>query len=115
MARHRLSSPQDIDVAQKVDHRSDLPYKLLAIVKSFVSDPLYTQTLRRASEIVGGINELGMKLGVSAFDIERWLLGQAAIPPDVFLRAVDIVSAQGIEISSRRIKIDVPGAGDKPH
>lgn len=77
---------------------------------------LYTQTLRRAAEIAGGTNELGTQLGVSSVDIEYWLLGKQAIPPDVFLRAVDIVSAKDVEeISNPNIKINTPEPPDTAH
>ena len=77
---------------------------------------VYSQTLLRAAEIAGGIEQLGTRLGVSPFVLEHWLLGMQPVPPDVFLRAVDIVSAKDVdEITNPHIAINAPKPPDASH
>jgi DNA-binding transcriptional regulator YdaS (Cro superfamily) len=57
---------------------------------------VHAQTLRRAAEIAGGLTQLSAHLGVPERALEVWLTGTQPIPPDVFLRAVDIVTANQI-------------------
>jgi DNA-binding transcriptional regulator YdaS (Cro superfamily) len=54
------------------------------------------QTLRRAAEIAGGLGRLSAHLGVPERAVEQWARGAQPIPPDIFLRAVDIVTAKQI-------------------
>ena len=51
----------------------------------------YARTLGRASQIIGGTDELAARLGVRSEDLCRWLQGTEQVPVDVFLQAVDIV------------------------
>jgi len=53
--------------------------------------PVYEQTLRRASEIVGDDESLAQLLGCTRSQLLLWLSGDERPPMDVFLRAVDIV------------------------
>jgi len=50
------------------------------------------RTLQRAAEIVGGPDELALRLNVTPSHLLLWLSGQESPREDVFLRAVDIVS-----------------------
>ena len=53
---------------------------------------VYVRTLRRAAEIVGSIKDLARKLGAPEEDVYLWIQRVKAVPLDVFLRAVDIVT-----------------------
>ena len=52
---------------------------------------VYSRTLQRACEVMGGIRPLAQKLGVAAADVARWIDARAEPPLPVFLAAVDIV------------------------
>lgn len=52
---------------------------------------VYTRVVRRAAEIVGGIEQLAKRLGVSQARVWNWLDGTESPSQDSFLRAVDIV------------------------
>lgn len=62
---------------------------------------VYARTLRRAGEIVGP-KELAVRLGVPFDDLWQWMQGTKRAPTDVFLKAVDIVVADGVEANKRR-------------
>ena len=51
------------------------------------------RALRRAADILGGKDELRAALRVPMPRLEEWLQGVALPPMDIFLRAVDIISA----------------------
>ena len=51
----------------------------------------YQRILLRACEIVGDEIALAKALGVPVTWVADWLLGEAAVPTEIFLRAVDIV------------------------
>ena len=53
---------------------------------------LHVKTLKRAAEIVGGEQQLALKLKVTPSHLALWLEGLATPPGDVFLRAVDLVT-----------------------
>ena len=52
---------------------------------------VYSRTLQRACEILGGPKALADHLRVKQADLARWIDGQAPPPMDVFLAAVDVV------------------------
>ena len=52
---------------------------------------VYSRTLHRACEMLGGLDALGRHLGVPAAKVERWIGGVEEPPIHVFLAAVDIV------------------------
>jgi hypothetical protein len=63
---------------------------------------VYVRAMRRAAQILGGLEALAAHLGAAADDVACWLDGSKRVPDDVFLRVVDIVSAHEIaEISGR--------------
>jgi len=51
----------------------------------------YHKTLLRACMVAGDETALAEKLGVPVSNVIDWLLGDAQIPTDIFLCAVDIV------------------------
>jgi len=64
---------------------------------------VYTRTLARAAEIVGGEEELARILRVVPRRLSLWVRGVVAPPGDVFLIAADIVSEHGVqELSTER-------------
>lgn len=52
---------------------------------------VHTRVLHRACQIVGGVEKLAERLGVSRRLLHRWLEGEEAPPASVFLKAVDLV------------------------
>ncbi|HVL36112.1 MAG TPA: hypothetical protein VM489_10620 [Burkholderiales bacterium] len=54
------------------------------------------RTLKRAVEIVGGEQELALRLKVTPSHLALWLQGIETPPGDIFLQAVDLV----MEVSS---------------
>lgn len=52
---------------------------------------VHIRTLRRAAEIVGGEEELAMRLKVTPSHLSLWIKGLATPPADVFLRVVDLI------------------------
>lgn len=52
---------------------------------------LQARTLRRASVIVGGTQALADRLGVPSLELKCWINGSVLPPPNMFLKAVDIV------------------------
>lgn len=53
---------------------------------------IYTRTLHRACEILGGVPELAAELRVATRELLRWLEGLEAPPDGVFLAAQAIMS-----------------------
>ena len=52
---------------------------------------VYSRTLQRACEVLGGVNPLAAHLRVAPDDVARWIDARAQPPLDVFLAAVDVV------------------------
>lgn len=61
---------------------------------------VYARTLKRAAEIAGGEAALAQRLRVKPPQLARWIGGVETPPADVFLHAVDVISAH--EISQLR-------------
>ena len=55
-------------------------------------DTVYTRTVRRALDDVGGIEQLASLLKVSATEIESWLSGKSSPGNALFLKMLDIVA-----------------------
>jgi DNA-binding transcriptional regulator YdaS (Cro superfamily) len=53
---------------------------------------VYSRTLQRAAELVGGEEALALRLKVTPSHLALWIRDLASPPGDVFLRAADIVS-----------------------
>ena len=56
------------------------------------TDTVYTRTVRRAADDVGGIEQLAAFLKVSAAEIESWLSGKSSPANALFLKMLDIVA-----------------------
>jgi DNA-binding transcriptional regulator YdaS (Cro superfamily) len=52
---------------------------------------VYSRTLQRACEILGGVEPLAQHLRVSPTQLAHWIDGRGQPPMEVFLAAVDIV------------------------
>ena len=52
---------------------------------------VFSRTLHRACEILGGVDPLAAHLRRPAEDLRRWMESQEDPPLDVFLAAVDVV------------------------
>ena len=52
---------------------------------------VHVRTLRRAAALVGGEQELALRIKVTPSHLVLWMAGVEVPPADVFLRAVDIV------------------------
>jgi hypothetical protein len=52
---------------------------------------VFSRTLHRACEILGGVQPLAAHLKCVAEDLKRWMEGHEETPLDVFLAAVDVV------------------------
>ena len=59
------------------------------------ADTVYTRTMRRALDALGGPEQLAKVLGASAGEIETWVSGHGIPPPGIFLRAIDLLSQHG--------------------
>jgi DNA-binding transcriptional regulator YdaS (Cro superfamily) len=57
-----------------------------------VAETVYTRTIRRAIETLGGVVALAGKLGVTVAEIDAWAAGVEDPPPAAFLAAIDIVA-----------------------
>jgi hypothetical protein len=58
---------------------------------------VYSRTLQKAADMLGGRNKLARTLRVPMKDLEAWIADEAKPPLNVFLRVVDMI-------------IDEPGA-----
>jgi len=52
---------------------------------------VYSRTLQRACEVLGGPPALAAHLHVDVAELERWIDARGQPPLDIFLAAVDIV------------------------
>ena len=52
---------------------------------------VFSRTLHRACQILGGVQALAAHLGCMAEDLERWMEGHEEPPLDMFLASVDVV------------------------
>ena len=52
---------------------------------------VYSRTLQRACEVLGGLDALARHLRVAPADLARWIDARGQPPLDVFLAAVDVV------------------------
>lgn len=56
-----------------------------------MASSVYSRTLRKAAELLGGHAKLCRHLRVPAAELDRWIEDQATPPIGVFLRAVDLI------------------------
>jgi hypothetical protein len=52
---------------------------------------VYSRTLQRACEVLGGVHPLAAHLRVDSADLARWIDARGEPPLGVFLAAVDVV------------------------
>ena len=80
-----------------------------------MASSVYSRTLTKAAELVGGEAKLCKALRVPAAELRRWIADQAAPPMGTFLRAVDIVLSQTLPSTSEGSEPSEPrdcAAGD---
>lgn len=71
-----------------------------------------SNTLRGAAQVVGGVDALAEKLGVSRRQMDRWLSGEETVPAAVFLQAVDLIELHDRATDPRPADNDTqPGQG----
>ena len=75
---------------------------------------LRLHTLQRAVQIAGGMETLARRLGTDWTAVSRWAAGEAPMPEQVFLEAVDLVLEDDIARSAQdrrrspRTRADTP-------
>lgn len=65
---------------------------------AIVETTVQTQALKKALEIVGGEEQLGDRLGLSAGTIRLFITGRINLPQRLFLQVVDIISGDSVRI-----------------
>jgi len=63
-----------------------------------VETTVQTEAVRKAVEIVGGEEELGARLGLSAGTIRLFITGRISLPQRLFLQVVDIISGDSVRV-----------------
>lgn len=71
---------------------------------------VHVRTLRRAADIVGGPQQLALRIRVTPSHLALWMAGSEPPPLHIFLRAVDIV----VERDTRALSAAHPDADGKP-
>jgi DNA-binding transcriptional regulator YdaS (Cro superfamily) len=61
-----------------------------------VETTVQAQALRKAVEILGGEEQLGARLGLSAGTIRLFITGRIRLPQRLFLEVVDIISGDSV-------------------
>jgi hypothetical protein len=56
-----------------------------------VASSVYSRTLQKAAELMGGYSKLCRHLRVPLAELQRWVEDRAVPPIGVFLRAVDLI------------------------
>jgi hypothetical protein len=56
-----------------------------------VASSVYSRTLQKAAELIGGYSKLCRHLRVPLSELQRWVEDRAVPPIGVFLRAVDLI------------------------
>jgi DNA-binding transcriptional regulator YdaS (Cro superfamily) len=75
---------------------------------------IHARTLRRAAEIVGGVQEMAAQLDVPSGYVAEWSQGTKPVPQEIFLKAVDIVTAHEVnEISGKHPTIKAGPSTDQ--
>jgi DNA-binding transcriptional regulator YdaS (Cro superfamily) len=73
---------------------------------------LRAQTLARAAVILGGLDKLADELGVTTATVALLIRGDAPVPPEMFLRATEIITDAAVTDAAQRGPS--PG-GNNPH
>lgn len=56
-----------------------------------VASSVYSRTLQKAAELIGGRQKLARHLRVPLAELDKWIAGTAVPPIATFLKAVDLV------------------------
>jgi hypothetical protein len=56
-----------------------------------VASSVYSRTLQKAAELIGGYQKLCRRLQVPPPEMQRWIADKAVPPMGIFLRAVDLI------------------------
>jgi hypothetical protein len=59
-----------------------------------VASSVYSRTLQKASELIGGHAKLCRHLRVPMPELEKWIAEKTVPPIGIFLRAVDLILAE---------------------
>jgi hypothetical protein len=59
--------------------------------KNAMASSVYSRTLQKAAEVIGGQAKLCRHLRVPAAELQKWIDDKAAPPIGIFLRAVDLI------------------------
>jgi hypothetical protein len=62
------------------------------VAKAVPVPNLYARTLKRAAQVVGGSEQLAVRLQVRDSHLALWLAGVEKVPGEVFLKAVDVLT-----------------------
>ena len=52
---------------------------------------VHARTLKRAAELLGGLEQLAHRLSVTPGHLALWVAATEPTPPNVFLKAVDLI------------------------
>ena len=72
---------------------------------------LRAQTLARAADIVGGLDQLAGQLGIAPAALATLIRGEAEVPPAMFLRATEIITEAGLTDVAKRAASEKHEAG----
>jgi DNA-binding transcriptional regulator YdaS (Cro superfamily) len=67
---------------------------------------LRAKTLARAALVVGGVEALAERLGVTSKVLSLLIRGGAPVPPELFFQASEIITEAGIADISKRSRIN---------
>lgn len=56
-----------------------------------MSASVYSRAVRKAAELLGGRDQLSRTLQVPLAEIDKWIVGEAKPPREIFLRIVDLI------------------------
>jgi hypothetical protein len=87
---------------------SDIPGVQSSKERTQVAASVYSRTLRKAAELVGGQARLSRHLRVPAAELQKWIDDKAVPPMGIFLRAVDLI------IDETPPPVDSGGSGEPP-
>ena len=68
--------------------------------RATVERTVQAEALRKAAEIVGGEEQLGVHLGLSVGTIRLFIAGRINLPQRLFLQVVDIISGESARIEN---------------
>jgi hypothetical protein len=68
--------------------------------RATVERTVQAEALRKAAEILGGEEQLGARLGLSAGTIRLFIAGRINLPQRLFLQVVDIISGDSVRVEN---------------